>query len=446
MRGDSLRLPPALAAILPLGATRNDAGHLVLGGCDCVALAEEYGTPLYVYDEATIRAQCREYLGGLRAAYPDALVIFAAKALGSPAIFQIVAQEGLGLDVVSGGELYAAQRAGVPLERVYFHGNNKSRTELEEALAAGVGRVVVDNLYELRLLAQLAAARGVRQPVLLRVGPGVEAHTHEYRKTGILDSKFSLPIVTGDAERAVAEALAAPGLELVGLHAHIGSQIFELEPYGETVRIVLQFAAEMQARHGLVLREFSPGGGWGIAYTEGDDPPQYGEAAAMVSGTVRAEAERLGLPLPRLVIEPGRSIVGRAGVALYTVGAIKDIPGVRRYAAVDGGMADNIRPALYGAEYRALLANRADTGPVERVTIAGKYCESGDVLIRDADLPALRSGDLLALPASGAYNLAMASNYNMAPKPAVVLVRDGTARLIRRRQTYEDLLREECLL
>jgi diaminopimelate decarboxylase len=232
----------------------------------------------------------------------------------------------------------------------------------------------------------------------------------------------------------------------MGLHAHIGSQIFELEPYAETIRIVLQFAAEMQGRHGLRIQEFSPGGGWGIAYTESDDPPSYGEAAAMVGGTVRAEAERLGLPIARITLEPGRSIVGQAGVALYTVGAIKDIPGVRRYASVDGGMADNIRPALYGAEYRALLANRADGGPVEPVTLAGKYCESGDILIRDADLPPLQAGDLVALPASGAYNLAMASNYNMALKPAAVLVADGQARLMRRRQTYDDLLREECLL
>ncbi|HZU04738.1 MAG TPA: diaminopimelate decarboxylase [Chloroflexota bacterium] len=442
----SERLPAALAALLPLGAGRNAAGHLVIGGCDCVELAREYGTPLYVYDEGTIRARCRDYVRGLQAAYPDGLVLFAAKALGAPMVFQIVAQEGLGLDVVSGGELYAATRAGIPLERVYFHGNNKSVAELEQALAVGVGRIVVDNLYELQLLAELAHRRGVRQPVLLRVGPGVEAHTHEYRKTGILDSKFSLPISTGDAEQGVRAALAAPGLELLGLHAHIGSQILELEPYVETIRIVLTFAAEMQARYGFQLREFSPGGGWGIAYTEADDPPAYDEAAALVGGTVRAETARLGLPAPRITLEPGRSIVGQAGVALYTVGAIKHIPGVRRYVAVDGGMADNIRPALYGAVYRALLANRADSGPLERVTIVGKYCESGDVLIREIDLPALRPGDLLALPASGAYNLAMASNYNLAPKPAVVLVADGKARLMRRRQTFDDLLREEYLL
>jgi diaminopimelate decarboxylase len=235
-------------------------------------------------------------------------------------------------------------------------------------------------------------------------------------------------------------------VELVGLHAHIGSQIFELEPYVETVRIVLDFAAEMQARHGFTPRELSPGGGWGIAYTETDDPPAYGEAAALVAGTIRQEAAQRGLPPPRITLEPGRSIVGQAGVALYTVGAIKQIPGIRTYVALDGGMADNIRPALYGSEYRALLASRADAEPVERVTLAGKYCESGDVLIKDIDLPALRPGDVVALPASGAYNLAMASNYNLAPKPAVVLVADGQARLMRRRQTYEDLLREECLL
>ncbi|MBI4491954.1 MAG: diaminopimelate decarboxylase [Chloroflexi bacterium] len=438
-----MAIAPSVRSILPLGASTSERDHLVLGGCDAVELAERFGTPLYVYDEATIRARAREYLDGLRAAYPNALVLYASKAFSSPALLEIVKQEGLGLDVVSGGELHVALRVDFPSERIYFHGNNKAREELELALDHGVGRVVVDNLYELDLLAEVAAQRGRRQPILLRLTPGVEAHTHDYRKTGILDSKFGFPIATGQAEEAVRRALALPSLDLLGYHAHIGSQIFELEPYVESIRIVLGFARAMQRQLGVELREFSPGGGWGIAYTRTDDPQPVAELVATVAETVHRLTGYSGASGPRLVLEPGRSIVGTAGVALYRVGAIKRIPQVRTYVAVDGGMADNIRPALYQARYEALLANRMSAAPSEMVTVVGKYCESGDVLIRDVELPPLQPGDVLALPASGAYNLAMSSNYNHALKPAVVLARDGQARLIRRRQTYEDLLREE---
>jgi len=427
-------------AVLPLGARVNPRGHLEIGGCDLVELAREYGTPLYVYDELTLRTRCRAYVEGLRRSYPDSLVLYASKAYSGLAILQLVREEGLGVDVVSGGELYTARAAGVPMERVYFHGNNKTPDELELALDYGVGRVVVDSFHELELLDRLAAGRGRRQPVLLRVGPGVEAHTHEYRKTGILDTKFGFPIATGQAAEAVARALRAQGLELVGLHTHIGSQIFELEPYAQALEVVAEFAAALRAQHGWTPRELSPGGGWGIAYTGADHPPPIERVCAAVGETIRQACGRHRLGIPRLVIEPGRSIVGPAGVALYTVGATKDIPGVRRYVSLDGGMADNIRPALYGAQYTAIVANRANQPVAEVVTLAGKYCESGDLLIKDVALPRLEAGDVVALPASGAYNLAMSSNYNQALKPAVVLVSEGRARVIRRRQRYEDLL------
>jgi diaminopimelate decarboxylase len=431
---------------LPLGAQANAQGRLIIGGCDVVDLIAEFGSPLYVYDEQTIRVRAGQYRDGLGSAVTDSLVIYASKAFSNAAVFQVLAEEGLGLDVVSGGEITLAQHAGFPMERVYFHGNNKLQDELELAASVGIGRFVVDNFYDLSRLDTLGQELGRRLPALIRVSPGVEAHTHEYRKTGTLDSKFGIPISTGQAETAVFQATRARGVELIGLHAHIGSQIFELAPYLETIDIVLEFSGRMQQAYGLELREFSPGGGWGISYTDEDDPMDTTEVAAAVGREVWQGAARYGLPNPRVVIEPGRSIVGQAGVALYTVGAIKDIPGVRRYASVDGGMADNIRPPLYGSIYQPLLANRVDDATNELVTLAGRYCESGDVLVKDALLPRLRSGDLVALPASGAYNLAMSSNYNQALRPAVVLVKDGQARLIRRRETYDDLLRTEVAL
>jgi diaminopimelate decarboxylase len=424
-----------LKSVLPETADITAQGHLSVGGCDLVALADEFGTPLYVYDEATIRGRARAYREALAGAYPGAgLVCYAAKAYCAPWLLRVVADEGLGLDVVSGGELYAAQRSGFPMQRVYFHGNNKSQVELEEAVEARVHRVVVDNLDEIERLASL----GVEQEVLLRVAPGVEAHTHEHIKTGVLDTKFGLSIQTGAAAEAI-RAIGKTRLELVGLHAHIGSQIFELEPYRETIRRVVDFAAEM----GLELRELSPGGGFGMRYTLEDDPVPIAQAVGAISQAVCEASAAHGFRLPLLTIEPGRSIVGPSAVAVYRVGSIKAIPGVRTYVAVDGGMADNMRPATYGAVYSALLANRAGDPPDATLAVAGRYCESGDVLIRAAQLPMPRVGDLVAIPGSGAYHLAMASNYNLAPRPAVVVVAQGQARLVRRRETYEDLLRAE---
>jgi diaminopimelate decarboxylase len=428
---------------LPLTTKVNARNHLEIGGCDCLDLAQEFGTPLYVFDEATLRHQCRAYREAFGRRYADVLVLYASKAFIQPALAAIFREEGLGLDVVSGGELYVANKSGFPLSKVYFHGNNKLAEELTMALDWGVGRIVVDNFHEMELLNRLSLEKGQVAEILLRVSPGVDPHTHAYNTTGIVDSKFGFPIVTGQAEAALKEALASPGLRLVGLHAHIGSQIFELEPYRDTVRIVLDFAAAMMERYGFRMAEFSPGGGWAIRYTQADEPPELEEIAETVVRTLREEAARHCLPLPKLVVEPGRSIVGPAGVALYSVGARKEVPGFRTYVFVDGGLADNIRPALYGARYEAVVASKANDPPTETVTIAGKYCESGDILIREIALPPLAAGDLLAVLACGAYCLSLASNYNLALRPAIVLVKEGQARLIRRRESYEDLIRND---
>jgi diaminopimelate decarboxylase len=408
---------------------------------DLVALAREFGTPLYVYDESTIRARARAYRDGLAAAYPcQSLVCYAGKAYCAPWLLRVVHEEGLGLDVVSGGELYAAQRASFPSERIYFHGNNKAEHELAEALDYGVGRIVLDNLEEIERLNQLCSERQIQQQVLLRVAPDVEAHTHAHIQTGMLDTKFGLSIPTGAAGAGVAAIRsAASRLELVGLHAHIGSQIFELEPYRETIARLFRFAASV----GLELRELSPGGGFGVRYTASDMEMPPEESTRSVAAAVCAAASASGVELPHLSIEPGRSIVAPAGVALYRVGSVKRIEGVRTYAAVDGGMADNIRPTAYGSVYTPLLANRVLDRADSTVAIAGRYCESGDVLVRDAALPMPVVGDLVAVPASGAYQLSMASNYNLVPRPAVVVIAEGQARLVRRRETYADLLAHE---
>ncbi|HEY1293294.1 MAG TPA: diaminopimelate decarboxylase [Chloroflexota bacterium] len=411
-------------------------GHLALDGVDLVDVAAEFGTPLYVYDATTIRRRARAYRKGLAAAYPgESLVCYAGKAYCAPWLLRIIHDEGLGLDVVSGGELYAAEQVGFPPERIYLHGNNKAEPELAAALEYGVGRIVVDNVEEVETLAGLCAQRGQRQAVLLRVAPDVEAHTHVHIQTGVLDTKFGLSIPRGAAADAVERIRSRASLELVGLHAHIGSQVFELDPYRETVKRVFEFARSV----GLELHELSPGGGFGVRYTSSDPDMPPGESARAVAAAVCEAASASGVKLPRLSIEPGRSIIAPAGVALYTVGSIKRIEGVRTYVAVDGGMADNIRPTAYGAVYTPLLGNRVADAPDATVAIAGRYCESGDVLVRDAALPMPDVGDLVAMPASGAYQLSMASNYNLVPRPAVVVIADGQARLVRRRETYADL-------
>ena len=428
------------AEILPLTAAADDAGRLSIGGCDLRELADRFGTPLYVYDEQSIREACRAYRGAFEAELPSVRVLYAAKAWLSPALTRILVEEGLGMDVVSGGELHTALAGGMPAEQIGFHGNAKGVDELEQALDAGVGRIIVDNDDELNTLDRLTRERNAAQTIMLRITPGVNARTHVKTTTGLRDSKFGFPLPSGQAAAAVERALAAPGLDLSGFHIHLGSPIYDLQPYRDGIAVAAGFATEMQERHGYRWREFSPGGGFAIGYTDDRLPPDHAAYAEAVSGALRAACEDHGLPLPEVHIEPGRSVVGRAGVALYSVVSRKEIPGTRTYVAVDGGMADNVRPAMYDSQYRALAAERM-RAPAERtVTIAGKFCESGDVLVRDAEMPDLQPGELIAMPAAGAYQLAMESNYNLALRPAVVLVRDGEARLARRRQTFEDLL------
>jgi len=446
-----------LAGMLPLTAAVSDDGHLTIAGCDAVALAREFGTPLYVFDEETLRHQCREFQSQFRSRHQDTAISYAGKAYLGRALAALLAEEGMNLEVVSGGELAIARSVDFPPERISFHGNNKSEGELREALGCGIGRVAVDNFHELALLGRLAqeAGRGrqvgrpsARQPVWLRLSPDIDPHTHHHTTTGVLDSKFGFPISTGQAEEAVVQALALPSLELVGLHAHLGSPIFEVEPFQRAIDVLMAFAARMSERHGFRLRELSPGGGFAVQYLEDVPAPAVGEYAEAIVGALRQAERTYDLPSPRLIVEPGRAVVSRACVALYTVGASKDIPGLRRYVSVDGGLSDNIRPALYGARYSAMVANKlapstssGQAGEGERVTVAGKFCESGDVLLRDVYLPRLEAGDLLAVAMAGAYSLPMSSNYNASLRPAVVMVKDGSARLIRRRETYDDLMR-----
>jgi len=441
-------LPSAIEAgdIFPDTARVTSAGRLEIGGCDVVALAETYGTPLYVFDEASLLARARSYREALASAYPGrSTVCYAAKAYCAPWILRLLANEGLGLDVVSGGELFAGAVAAFPRERIYFHGNNKGADELELALREGIGRVVLDNLDEIALLGRLAKDRGVRQPVLLRVSPGVDAHTHAHLTTGKLDTKFGLGIDSGAAEEGVRATLAQPALDLRGYHAHIGSQIHELEPYEAEADRLFAFAKDMRARRDVAPSEISPGGGYGVRYTTADPTVRPRDMIGEVGRLMADAARRYGFsdPYPELTIEPGRSIVAPSAIALYRVGSVKRIPGGRTYVAVDGGMADNIRPTAYGAQYSAVVANRVSDGPPVDVAVAGKYCETGDILIQHVDLPLPAVGDLVAIATAGAYHLSMASNYNLAVRPAVAVVADGGARLVRRRETYEDLLAPE---
>jgi diaminopimelate decarboxylase len=428
------------AELFPDTTRLTPANTLAIGGCDLVALAAEHGTPLYVYDEATILARARSFRDAV-AAYPGrATVCYAAKAYGAPWLLRLLATEGLGLDVVSGGELHAAMRADFPRDRIFFHGNNKSEDELILARAESVGRVVIDNLDEITLLARVAAKHAERTPVLLRLGPGVDAHTHAHLLTGAEDTKFGLDIASGAAEAGVRAVLARPRLELRGFHAHIGSQIRDVGPYRESVDRLFAFAADMREKTGFVAREISPGGGYGVRYTLEDPDMRPADMIREVAKAVADAARRRGFaePLPDLTIEPGRSIIAPAGVALYRVGSVKR--GARTYVAVDGGMADNIRPTAYGAKYTAVLASRVEGGALTDVTIAGKYCETGDILIQKVALPLPRVGEVIALPVSGAYQLSMASNYNLAPRPAVVIVANGAARRVVARETYDQIL------
>src|SRR5674536_225573 len=417
-------------------------GVLAIGGVDVRDLALEYGTPEYVLDEDDFRERCRQWRVAFRAGDADGDDYYAVKSFLCVAVARWVAAEGLSLDVCTGGELAVAERAGFPADRILFHGNNKSVEELRRAVTTGVGRVVLDSFEELARLAFIAEAAGVRQRVLIRVTPGVEAHTHSYVATGQEDQKFGFSLAAGAAAEAVRRVLALPSLELVGLHCHIGSQIFDTSGFRLAAHRMVGLLAEVRAEHGVELPELNLGGGLGIAYTSEDAPLPVEEVADRLRAVVTAECATAGLAVPRLGVEPGRAVSGPTTVTLYEVGTVKELPGLRTYVSVDGGMSDNIRTALYDAHYTAVLASRTSTAPPRVVTVCGKHCESGDIVVHDVALAAdLAPGDLLAVPASGAYHRSMASNYNHVPRPPVIAVRNGQARVLVRRETEDDLLR-----
>ncbi|MFE7774509.1 diaminopimelate decarboxylase [Streptomyces sp. NPDC057445] len=419
--------------------TRNEDGVVTVGGLEVTRLAEEFGTPAYFLDESDFRARCRAWA---EAFGKDADVFYAGKAFLSRAVVRWLKEEGLNLDVCSGGELITALDAGMPAERIAFHGNNKSSEEIERAVRAGVGRIVLDSFQEIVRVAHIAQSLGRRQRVQIRVTVGVEAHTHEFIATAHEDQKFGVALADGQAAEAVRRALKLDGLELIGIHSHIGSQIFDMAGFEVSARRVVQLLAQVRDEHGVELPEIDLGGGLGIAYTSDDDPREPHEIAKALGEIVTRECEAAGLRTPRISVEPGRAIVGPTAFTLYEVGTIKPLEGLRTYVSVDGGMSDNIRTALYDAEYSVALVSRSSTAGPMLVRVVGKHCESGDIIVRDAFLPAdLAPGDLIAVPATGAYCRSMASNYNHALRPPVVAINDGGARVIVRRETEEDLLR-----
>ncbi len=454
--GDTPRSPNQ--ELLPLTATVNSRDGLEIGGCDVTTLVERFGSPLYILDEVTLRTACRQYRDGFARYYPgESQVLYASKAWNCLAVCAIAASEGLGIDVVSGGELYTALEAGVRPDKIYFHGNNKSRAELELAIQSGC-TIVVDNWLELRTLTELRVEslkvegfpattplsnmhpEAIR--IMLRLTPGIECHTHEYIRTGHLDSKFGFD--PNDLDQLFAFVSQHPTLNCIGLHAHIGSQIFERQPHQDLAAVLVEFMSKA-AGYGLSIQELNVGGGLGIRYTESDDPPSIDNWVKGVSEALTSACSKAQLPLPRLLSEPGRSLIGSACVTAYTVGSRKVIPEIRTYITVDGGMSDNPRPITYQSLYRAVVANRMSAPATETVTIAGKHCESGDILIKEAPLPKIENGDILVVMGTGAYNYSMASNYNRLPRPAAVLVNEGEANLILKRENYQDLIRQDCL-
>lgn len=426
------------------GSMKVEGNELYVGGVKASALSKEYGTPLYVIDEELVRSNCRRYYNAMKCEERGNRVTYAGKAFINMSMCNLVNEENLYLDVVSGGELYTAYKAGFPLERIYFHGNNKSDYEIDLGVRLGIGRFIVDNIHELEVLNSIAQEYGRVQKVYLRITPGVEAHTHEYIKTGQLDSKFGFPVIGDTVYDAIKRAIELEYIELNGLHCHIGSQIFDLEPFEDTTEIMLNLINDIKETLGYEIKELDLGGGFGIYYTEGDKPKEIEEYCSVIINKADEICRKLNMNVPILSIEPGRSIVGNAGLTLYTVGAIKEIPNIRKYVSVDGGMSDNIRPALYSANYESLIANRVFDNSKEIVTVAGKCCESGDVLLNSIEMPRMETGDILAIMSTGAYGHSMANNYNRIPKAAVVSVSNGISKVMCKRETYEDLLRNEC--
>lgn len=423
---------------------QEENGELILGGVGVKTLAAQYGTPLYVMDENVIRSNMRAFKSSMDKYYGGkGLVCYASKAFSCKEIYRIAKEEGIGADVVSIGEMYTAKSVGFPMDQVCFHGNNKTRRELEAALDWGVTRIVVDNLTELHTLSALAKEKGIIAEILLRIKPGIDAHTHNFIRTGQIDSKFGLALETGEAMEGVKEALAAESVTLRGLHCHIGSQIFSVDPFVHAAEVMMGFLGQIKAETGVELPELNLGGGFGILYTDEDEPVPFGDYMEPVSRAVKASAEKLGLAQPFVLIEPGRSIVGEAGTTLYTVGSVKEIPDIRTYVSVDGGMGDNPRYILYQAKYDMILANRVNEPATETVTVAGRCCESGDLLGENVPLAPAKPGDLLAVFATGAYNYSMASRYNRVGIPPVVMVKDGASRVIVRGESLEDLVRND---
>lgn len=422
----------------------NEKGHLTIGGCDTVELAKKYGTPLYVLDENTIRETCRSYVNSFKKFYNgNGMPLYASKALSCKEMCRIANEENLGLDVVSGGEIYTAVQAGFPMEKVHFHGNNKTADEISFALDSKVGKFVVDNLYELELLNQIAKEKNVVANISFRIKPGVDAHTHNFIRTGQIDSKFGFALETGEAFEAVKKALTYDNVALKELHCHIGSQIFDIDPFVTAAEIMLDFMGKIKDELDVVITELNLGGGFGIMYTDDDEPVPYENYMEKVSEAVKAKAKEYNLPVPYIYIEPGRSIAGEAGITLYTVGGKKNIPDVRTYVSIDGGMTDNIRYALYQSAYSVVNASKADKEPTEIVTVAGKCCESGDLIQEHTKIAEVEVGDTLAVLSTGAYNYSMASNYNRIPRPAMVMVNNGESRVIIKRESYEDIVRND---
>lgn len=425
------------------GASKIEGNDLYIGGLKAKDLANEYGTPLYVMDEQLLIDKCREYIESFKVKSENNRVAFAGKAFLTVGMCKLIEEQGLYLDVVSGGELYTAYKANFPMDKIYFHGNNKTLEEIEFGIKLGVGRFVVDNLWEMTEINRISEKYNKIQKIYLRLTPGIEAHTHDYIKTGQIDSKFGFAPVGNIIMDAVKMAIELENIELVGLHCHIGSQIFETEPFADAAEVMLNFINGIKQETGHLIEELDLGGGFGIYYSEGDKPKETKEYCDVILNRVNEVCQKLSLKKPILTIEPGRSIVANAGTTLYTVGSIKEIPGIRTYAAVDGGMGDNIRPALYGAKYEAILANKASNKNEKNITIAGKCCESGDILIQDISLPKAENGDILAVLATGAYAFSMASGYNKNLRPAVIFVRNGEAKIVCKRQSYEELLTSE---
>lgn len=428
------------------GLNVNDKGHLTIGGMDCIDLAKKHGTPLYIMDEQIIRKNCRAFKDSIDEFYDgNGLVLYASKAFCSIYSCKIAQEEGLGLDIVSGGELYTAIKAGFPMEKVFFHGNNKTKEELEMALEYSVGRIVIDNIEELKMLNELAKMKGIKKEVCFRIKPGVEAHTHEFIKTGQIDSKFGFALETGEAFAAVEKALKLDNIEVMGLNCHIGSQIFDILPFVEAAEVMMDFIEEIKNKLGIEISELNLGGGFGIKYLSNQNPARFEKYLKAVSAKIKEISAEKGIKIPKIIIEPGRSIVAEAGITVYKVGAVKNIPRIRKYVSIDGGMSDNPRYILYESEYEALVANKATQPKTQKVTIAGKCCESGDLIGEDMELQEVETGDYIAVLSTGAYNYSMSSNYNRIPRLPVVMVNSGVDKVIIKRETYEDLIKNDVL-